>query len=252
MNKKIIICLLLATGTFTLQAQVTKKVATKAKTTMSKSKATASKSKGTISVMSLSKLDSVSYAFGQKIAESLKPEGLTGLNYLFLNKGMQDVFNGNTVMIDSRTSQNIIQEFLTSAKKSKYDSVLTAGENFLKENKAKANIKTLSSGLQYEILKDSVGGLQPVATDEVTVHYRGTLLNGKEFDSSYSRNEPATFGLNKVIPGWTEGVQLMTEGDKYRFFIPYQLAYGERGAGADIPPYSTLIFEVELIKVNKK
>ncbi|TAH01741.1 MAG: FKBP-type peptidyl-prolyl cis-trans isomerase [Sphingobacteriales bacterium] len=237
MNRKSIITLLLIAATFTVNAQAKKK------------KAVSKTAKTTVKIVSLSSLDSASYAFGQKIAESLKGEGVASLNYMFLNKGMQDVFKGSSSMIESQKSQYIIQEFLTNSKKSKFDSTLKAGELFLKSNKLKSGVFTTASGLQYEIIKDSVGGAKPKATDEVTVHYKGTLLNGKTFDSSYDRKEPATFGLNKVIPGWTEGVQLMSEGSKYRFFIPYQLGYGERGAGANIPPYSTLVFEVELLKV---
>ncbi len=122
-----------------------------------------------------------------------------------------------------------------------------AGEAFLAENAKKDNIVTTASGLQYEVLTKGEGP-SPSATTSVTVHYKGTSLDGKEFDSSYSRNEPATFPLNRVIAGWTEGLQLMNIGAKYRFFIPSELAYGPRGAGADIGPNETLIFEVELLK----
>jgi FKBP-type peptidyl-prolyl cis-trans isomerase len=125
-----------------------------------------------------------------------------------------------------------------------------AGEKFLAENTQKPNVKTTTSGLQYEVLTTGTGKINPVATDNVTVHYKGTSLEGKEFDSSYSRGEPTSFPLNGVIPGWTEGVQLMTEGAKYKFFIPSNLAYGENGAGGAIGPNETLIFEVELIKIN--
>jgi FKBP-type peptidyl-prolyl cis-trans isomerase FkpA len=125
-----------------------------------------------------------------------------------------------------------------------------AGAAFLAENAKKANIVTTASGLQYEILTPGTGTTSPSATANVTVHYKGTTLDGKEFDSSYSRGAPATFPLNRVIPGWTEGVQLMTEGAKYRFYIPSELAYGEQGAGRDIGPNATLIFEVELIKIQ--
>jgi len=123
----------------------------------------------------------------------------------------------------------------------------TAGEAFLAENATKENIVTTASGLQYEVLAEGEGS-SPSATTSVTVHYKGTTLDGKEFDSSYSRNEPATFPLNRVIAGWTEGLQLMNVGAKYRFFIPSELAYGQRGAGADIGPNAALIFEVELLK----
>lgn len=126
-----------------------------------------------------------------------------------------------------------------------------AGEKFLAENAKKPNIKTTASGLQYEVLTPGIGKANPSATDNVTVHYKGTSIDGKEFDSSYSRGEPTSFPLNGVIPGWTEGVQLMTEGAKYKFYIPSGLAYGENGAGGAIGPNETLIFDVELIKINK-
>jgi len=125
-----------------------------------------------------------------------------------------------------------------------------AGEKFLAENTKKPNVKTTASGLQYEVLTPGKGKTNPAATDNVTVHYKGTSLDGKEFDSSYSRGKPTSFPLNGVIPGWTEGVQLMTEGAKYKFYIPSALAYGENGAGGAIGPNETLIFEVELIKIN--
>ncbi|MEY3289544.1 MAG: hypothetical protein RLZZ419_1786 [Pseudomonadota bacterium] len=125
-----------------------------------------------------------------------------------------------------------------------------AGVAFLAENTKKANIVTTASGLQYEILTPGTGTVSPSATETVKVHYKGTTLDGKEFDSSYSRGEPISFPLNRVIPGWTEGVQLMTEGAKYRFYIPSELAYGEQGAGGSIGPNSTLIFDVELLKIQ--
>lgn len=126
----------------------------------------------------------------------------------------------------------------------------TAGIAFLATNAKKANIKTTTTGLQYEVLTAGKGKVSPKATDNVTVHYKGTTIDGKEFDSSYSRGEPTSFPLNRVIAGWTEGVQLMKEGDKYRFYIPSELAYGERGAGGAIPPNAALIFDVELIKIQ--
>ena len=122
------------------------------------------------------------------------------------------------------------------------------GEAFLKENAKRAGITVTPSGLQYEVVKEGTGR-QPKASDTVRCHYEGTLIDGTVFDSSYRRNQPAEFGLRQVIAGWTEGVQLMKEGSIFKFYIPYNLAYGERGAGADIPPYAALIFTVELIKV---
>jgi FKBP-type peptidyl-prolyl cis-trans isomerase len=125
-----------------------------------------------------------------------------------------------------------------------------AGVAFLAENAKKPNIKTTASGLQYETLSQGKGTVSPLATNTVTVHYKGTTLDGTEFDSSYSRGAPASFPLNRVIAGWTEGVQLMKEGDKFRFYIPADLAYGSEGAGRLIGPNAALIFEVELIKIQ--
>jgi len=127
---------------------------------------------------------------------------------------------------------------------------LAAGNKFLSDNSKKPGIKTTASGLQYEVLREG-SGPHPLATDQVTVNYRGTLINGTEFDSSYARHQPATFPLNGVIPGWTEGLQLMTPGSKYRFYIPSQLGYGAQGAGGSIGPNEALIFDVELLSINK-
>lgn len=197
-----------------------------------------------------SQLDSASYAFGSSIANDLKMRGVTALNYSMVSKAMNDVFSAGNVILSPEKSQEVIYGFLTVLERKKFEGVINEANQFLSENKKKAGVITLPSGLQYEILTAGTGP-KPVATDEVTVHYKGTLTNGKQFDSSYDRGEPTSFVLNQVIPGWTEGLQQMPTGSKYRFFIPYNLGYGERGAGQDIPPYSTLIFEVELVKIGK-
>jgi FKBP-type peptidyl-prolyl cis-trans isomerase len=137
---------------------------------------------------------------------------------------------------------------MQKSQSSKYQANISEGEKFLAENAKKPGVTTTASGLQYEVLKPGAGA-KPTPSNQVTVHYVGTLLNGKEFDSSVRRGEPATFGVTQVIQGWVEGLQLMPLGSKYKFYIPANLAYGERGAGGDIPPYATLIFEVELIKI---
>ncbi len=202
------------------------------------------------------KLDSASYAFGLAMASNLKSGGLSGLNYDLLNRGMRDAFTDAPALMTEQVSQlainNIFESFAKVREendKKKFGPAIKEGELFLAKNKTKPGVKSTASGLQYEVITPGTG-LKPKSTDQVTVHYKGMLLDGKEFDSSYKRNEPASLGLNQVIPGWTEGIPLMQEGAKYRFFIPYQLAYGARGAGPDIPPFSTLIFEVELIKIG--
>lgn len=200
-------------------------------------------------------LDSACYALGLNVAASFKNGGLNTLNYDAFNKGLKDAMLGNNPSLTQEQAQDAINKLFegfskTRAEESKkqFLQAINAGKDFLAKNKLKAGVKTTLSGLQYEVITEGSGGI-PKATDKVTVNYKGTLLSGEEFDSSYKRNEPATFGLNQVISGWTEGVQLMKEGAKYRFFIPYDLAYGERETGI-IKPYSTLIFEIELLKVG--
>ena len=250
-------CLIALATAFAFSANAQTKPKPKAATVVKKTTTTVKTITSVKPVVLKNKLDSASYAFGLAMASNLKSGGLDGLNYDLLNKGLKDAFSGAPALMTEQVSQGAINNIFESyAKireerdKKKFEPMIKEGEAFLAENKKKTGIKSTASGLQYEVLTAGTG-TQPKATDKVTVHYKGTLLNGNEFDSSYKRNEPASFGLNQVIPGWTEGVQLMQEGAKYRFFVPYQLAYGSRGAGNDIPPFSTLIFEVELIKVEQ-
>lgn len=196
------------------------------------------------------KTDSASYALGLSVAEDLKTRGVKNLNYTLLAKAMEDSFANRPALLTGEERQKAIYALLEAANKDRHAAALAEGKQFLEANKKKPGVTTLPSGLQYQVITQGTGA-RPRASDEVTVHYRGTLLSGKQFDSSYERNEPLKIKLNQVIPGWTEGVQLMPTGSKYRFFIPYQLGYGENGAGADIPPYSVLIFEIELIKIGK-
>jgi FKBP-type peptidyl-prolyl cis-trans isomerase FklB len=207
--------------------------------------------KAPIQPLFTSNLDSASYALGAKMASGMKQDGLTALNYDLLVKGFKDAFAGSAYSIPEEKFQKAIGDLFNTVTQQKFAPTIAEGKNFLEKNKTQTGVQTTASGLQYLVLTKGTG-IKPTATDTVEVHYRGTLLNGTEFDSSYKRNEPLSLPLNGVIAGWTEGVQLMTTGSKYKFFIPYNLAYGERGAGADIPPYSTLIFEIELLKVNGK
>jgi FKBP-type peptidyl-prolyl cis-trans isomerase FklB len=164
---------------------------------------------------------------------------------------VKSVFEGTTPEVTPEEAQKLINDYLNDLQAKAEAMARAEGEKFLEENKKNAEVKVTASGLQYVIQKEGTGA-QPTAEDEVTVHYTGRLLSGQVFDSSVNRGEPATFPLNRVIPGWTEGVQLMKEGAKYTFFIPSDLAYGPQGIPNAIPPHSTLIFDVELIKVIKK
>jgi len=193
-------------------------------------------------------LDSASYSFGMAMGSGLKGNGLTALNYDLLVKGLKDAFGSENFLISREASQQAINNMMVEKSKGKFAANRIEGEKFLENNKKVDGVKTTASGLQYMVIK-SGSGRKPVATDTVTVNYKGSLLNGKQFDSNEGR-DPISLPLNGVITGWTEGLQLMQEGAKYRFFIPYQLAYGEHGAGQDISPYSTLIFEIELVKIK--
>lgn len=239
MSKKLSFILIAIIATTTCMAQVKKKAPVK-KETVSVSQPLEIKSQS----------DSLNYAFGASIAQDLKKQGITAVNYSLMNKAMMDVFQDKKTSLTAEQCQKVIYTCMSDMNKKKYEGAILEGNKFLEENKKKDSVIVLPSGLQYKVLK-AADGAKPKATDEVTVHYKGTLLNGKQFDSSYDRGEPISFALNRVIPGWTEGVQQMPVGSKYRFFIPYQLGYGANGAGKDIPPYSVLIFDVELIKIGK-
>ena len=200
-------------------------------------------------------MDKVSYALGLGIGQQLAQMGASDLNIDDFAQAIKDVIAGNPLQVKHQDAQQIVQEYFA-----KKEEVLNkqraeagkahkeAGEKYLAENAKKDGVITLPSGLQYQVLKEG-NGKKPSAKDSVKCHYEGFLIDGTVFDSSVQRGEPAVFGLQQVIAGWTEGVQLMSEGAKFRFYIPYMLAYGEGGAGASIPPFATLIFDVELIKV---
>ena len=201
-------------------------------------------------------MDKLSYALGIGIGSQLAGMGAKELNIDDFAQAIKDVISGSELKVDNAEAQTLVQNFFQEQEAKQQAAAAeagkaakAAGEAFLAENGKKEGVVTLPSGLQYQVLKEG-NGKKPSATDQVVCHYEGTLIDGTVFDSSYKRNQPATFGLNQVIAGWTEGVQLMQEGAKYRFFIPYDLAYGERGAGAQIPPFAALVFDVELIEVK--
>jgi FKBP-type peptidyl-prolyl cis-trans isomerase FklB len=194
--------------------------------------------------------DSLSYSIGVNIGQSLKSQGMDNLDLEVLKAAMNDVMKGNTLKISAENCMPVIMASMNKAKAKKFGPVKAEGEKFLAENKKKADVITLPSGLQYTILKKGEGEL-PKAEDKVKVHYHGTLINGQIFDSSVDRGTPATFGVTQVITGWVEALQLMPVGSKWKLFIPAALAYGERGAGENIPPFSTLIFDVELLGIEK-
>lgn len=200
-------------------------------------------------------MDKVSYALGIGIGRQLSQMGAANLNIDDFAQAIKDVMAGTGLQVDENEAHAIVQDFFRkqeekqrSVAAEKGKAAKEKGENYLAENAKKEGVITLPSGLQYLVLKEG-NGKSPKSTDQVKCHYEGMLVDGTLFDSSIQRGEPATFPLNQVIVGWTEGLQLMKEGAKYRFFIPYTLGYGERGAGSSIPPFAALIFDVELIKV---
>jgi len=201
--------------------------------------------------------DKLSYAIGMNIGESMKKDSLD-VDPNVLLRGLKDGMAGGKTQMTDEQARAIMTDLRTQMTKKKETEMQQAGasnkqagQQFLAANKSKDGVVTLPSGLQYKILKEGTGP-KPTSTDTVSVNYRGTLLNGTEFDSSYKRNEPATFPVSRVIKGWTEALQLMPVGSKWQVYIPSDLAYGERGAGADIGPNSTLIFDIELLSIQAK
>ena len=193
-------------------------------------------------------MDKFSYGLGMGIGQNLLSMGVEGMNIEDFVKGVSDILAGNKPALSHAEAQQVVTEHFKKLAEAEYEAVKKAGEEFLAANAKKEGVVVLPSGLQYEVITEGTGK-KPGATDKVECHYEGTLIDGTVFDSSIKRGETATFGVNQVIKGWVEALQLMQEGAKWRLYIPYNLAYGERGAGEMIPPYSTLVFEVELIKV---
>ncbi len=200
-------------------------------------------------------MDKLSYSLGLGIGQQLLQMGARGISADDFAQAIDDVLGGKELKVSHREAQAIVQEYfqkqeqkMKAEREEQGKLHKEAGEKFLAENSKKEGIITLPSGLQYQVLKEG-NGKKPSAKDTVMCHYEGTLIDGTVFDSSYQRGEPATFPLQQVIAGWTEGLQLMQEGAKYRFFIPFRLGYGAGGAGAQIPPFAALIFDVELIQV---
>ena len=200
-------------------------------------------------------VDSMSYALGMNVGtglnKSLKtlPDGKVNLDVFI--KALTSSLKGDSLLLKDEFANEYLNKYFTAAKIKEVEAKKGAGEKFLAENKTKEGVNTTASGLQYQVLVPAEGP-KPKATDSVEVHYQGFLLDGTKFDSSVDRGEPITFPLNQVIPGWTEGVQLMSVGSKYKFFVPYTLGYGEQGTpnGGPIPGYATLIFEVQLLKIK--
>ncbi len=201
-------------------------------------------------------IDSTSYALGILIGQQNKQSlnqvpGGKEINVNLLAESFRQFLNGDSTLLTPAKANELVSSFFQKMSKKTAQTNLEAGNAFLEKNKAREGVKTTASGLQYEIIKEGTG-LKPSAEDMVKVHYHGTLINGKVFDSSVDRGEPAQFPVGGVIPGWTEALQLMSVGSKWKIYLPASLAYGERGAGGDIEPNSTLIFEVELLEILPK
>lgn len=193
-------------------------------------------------------MDKFSYGLGMGIGQNLASMGVNSLEFADFVKGMKDVLEGAETQLTHADAQKVVNEYFGKLAEEAYAKTKEAGEAFLEANKKREGVTTLPSGLQYEVINVGLGK-KPAATDKVQCHYEGTLIDGTVFDSSVKRGQPAVFGVNQVIAGWVEALQLMSEGSKWRLYIPQELAYGAHGAGESIPPYSALIFDVELIKV---
>ena len=196
-------------------------------------------------------MEKLSYALGLIIGNNLKGMNIEGLLTTEFTRAVEQVLNGEKTEMTEVQAQGLVQEFLREQQEVAGKAAREADENFLAENAKREGVKVTETGLQYEVLTPALG-IKPTPTDTVTCHYEGRLIDGTVFDSSYRRGEPASFPLQGVIRGWTEGLQLMSIGSKFRFFIPFDLAYGAQGAGGSIPPYAALIFDVELLGIEGK
>jgi FKBP-type peptidyl-prolyl cis-trans isomerase FklB len=193
-------------------------------------------------------MDKFSYGLGMGIGQNLLSMGVDNMNIEDFVKALKDVLSGAKTEMSHSEAQQVVNEHFRKLAEAAYEQNKASGEAFLAANAKKEGVTVLPSGLQYEVITEG-DGKKPSATDRVQCHYEGTLIDGTVFDSSIKRGEPAVFGVNQVIKGWVEALQLMQEGAKWRLYIPYDMAYGEHGAGEMIPPYSALVFDVELIKV---
>ena len=195
-------------------------------------------------------MEKLSYALGLLIGHNLKGMNIDGLVTAEFTRAVEQVLKGEKAEMTEVQAQGMVQEYMKEQQELAGREAREAGEKFLAENAKREGVTTTASGLQYEVLTEPIGQ-KPVATDSVRCHYEGRLIDGTVFDSSYQRGEPTSFPLQGVIKGWTEGLQLMSLGAKFRFFIPYELAYGAQGAGGAIPPYAALVFDVELLGINE-
>lgn len=193
--------------------------------------------------------DSASYAIGMSVASFYRQQGITNLNTGLVSKAINDILSGKQSMLTDEAANMCVSKLINKVQEDKSKPTIEAGRAFLEKNKTKPGVKTTASGIQYEVITEGTG-IRPTAQDTFVCHYRGTLIDGTEFDASYNRGQPLVYPMNQVIRGWTEGLQLMPVGSKYKFYIPYNLAYGTNDNGT-IPGGSTLIFEIELLDVKK-
>ncbi len=197
----------------------------------------------------MTKMDSISLSIGKIIGKNLQQNGLDEIKYEAFLQGVKEQLEGKVTPADFHQANTLVSEYLSQKQAKASEGKIEAGKKFFTENGRRPEVTTTASGLQYEILKEGTGP-KPKATDKVKVHYHGTLLDGTVFDSSVDRGEPISFPVNGVIQGWQEALQLMPVGSKWKLYIPYHLAYGERGAGGKIGPYEPLVFEVELLGIE--
>lgn len=195
------------------------------------------------------KMDSVSYSLGVLLGQNLRQQGIEQVDGAALANAINDVLGNKPLQVAAVDANRIVQDYMQGMQAKKHEKGIAEGKAYLEANAKRKEVKTLPSGLQYEIMKAGNGPI-PTANDRVTVHYHGTLIDGTVFDSSVDRGQPATFGVTQVIQGWIEALQLMPTGSKWKLHIPSNLAYGERSPSPKIGPFSTLIFEVELISIN--